>query len=254
VKLCGCIEIPHSPVLLHCASLNMWGQVQVMASSASGNTAASTGKGTHRWPHELRLFMAIQLCSRLTIDEQVAVRDGGIWPSNRSDLTGVYAVVRTAIYKWLVDHGTVVKDLPTVSAIRTAAQRWATKLLRFGHVRDDPPHASGYKMDDARRSVLAQLHDLLPRGYPGPTGWFPFRSVKHAVAVSPRIAGLVNLLDVELPETVWRLLIQEHPDLFKGKWLTKKHRDNEVTRVRAVHLAAGPCTCDAHVFNVDLQS
>lgn len=176
--------------------------------------------------------MAVAVASRLTLEEQDAVRWGGDLPTHRPEINEAYAQLRISVRKWLQDKvGTPEHELPSADAIRKAAQRWTIKLLRCGNVEDDAAHEKGYKMTPERRDTLKSLYDLLIVGFTTGTGRFPYRSVKHGVAMSREIAELVQKLGVLRPETVWELLKDEFPDLYKGKWLTKKQRDLMQTMV-----------------------
>lgn len=216
-----------------------------MTGSAAAKPGDQTGKGQFLWPHELRIFMAVAIISQMTIAQQEEVRHGGALPKIQCDATAkeFYKVLRTAVREWLAEKvGTPDSDMPSADAIRKAAQRWAIRLLTHGHVDDEPPHQEGYKMTGARLDILRQIRALLIKGFKTATGLFPFRSVKHAIAMSRAVAELVTRLNVKRCETVWNMLRKHFPDMYKGKWLSKKKRANEDTQVSATATESS-CSC-----------
>lgn len=191
-----------------------------------------TGKGDWRWPHDLRMHMAVAVCAQLTLAEKAAVRDGAPLPTHSAKMNAVYAQLRSDVREYLQNtRRTPDSELPSADSIRKAAQRWALRLLREGHVDDYPPHLKGYKMTPVRLEILGKLEQLLVAGFKGPVGTFPYRSLKHAMLMSSEIRDLVLQLGVAHPETVWRMLLHAFPDVYKGKWYTCKMRENERTQV-----------------------
>jgi hypothetical protein len=190
-------------------------------------------KGTFRWPQTIRMLMAVQIINALSVEKVLAVKDGAPLPTHSKQLNAAYERVRIGVRQWLrKTRGTSDKDMPSAAALRKAARRNALKLIRDGHVSDAPPHEKGYKMGPVRLGALRKIYTLLLKGFKAPSGHvFPFRSLKHAVAKSREIAALVRMLDVKRLETVWRMLRAHFPDLYVGKLLAKKKRNNALTQV-----------------------
>ena len=191
-----------------------------------------TGKGEWRWSHNLRMHMATAICACLSLAEKDAVREGEPLPKERADINAVYARLRVDVREYLKAEFRTPEDmLPSADSIRKAAQRWATRLLREGHVTDEPPHAEGYKMTDERLRILAKIRDLLLEGFPSPRGEIPYRSLKQAMSLNREIQELVARVELKHPKAVWYMLQDRFPDLYRGVWTTAKMRDNPRTQV-----------------------
>lgn len=203
------------------------GTAKARPTKAQLATAKGRSEKTFRWPEEIRVKMAVALIGQLSMSEVMAVRDGGDLPTRHKGLTDAYKQVRAEVREWLRQrYNTADKDMPSAAALRKAARRSAKKLMCNGNVHDAPPHRKGFKMTIMRRRVLRKIYDLLLLGYKAPSGkMFPFRSMKHAIALSREIADLVGKLGLKRVENVWRMLRTECPDLYVGKLLTMKIRD-----------------------------
>ena len=189
------------------------------------------GKGAFRWPVVLRKYMAIAVCGVLSLEEQIAIATGAMnFPTRRKALNEAYARIRTAVHQYLRKKGTPKKWIPVADAIRKAARRWAHSWLVHGHVFDQPPHRKGYKMTEARLSILRRLRVLVLRGYTAVAGTFPYSCLKHAAVLDPEVGRLILRLRVT-PTVAWQMMRQEFPDLYKGKMLAKKSRDTVSVQV-----------------------